>query len=317
MHLGAGGQACETQFARRAIHAEQAKRLFVRERTGRLLRTHPKIERRLLRRGKLDLQCPSLRVEPPRGNELRGDVRHRDAVRHDDGQLAQLPLGQAHLEVVHARDDPGGRDEELLELRVEDRLLDALIACLGLPVDARTRLGRQHQVDLIDPVFREGVFQRHGIRRGDLEFLPAHFERKTVHHCRLCRHAEAPHAVDLCHACLILKIDVVHTRLVCNKLLRCRLAGGELCQLQFAVLEIDALQHGWRGQELDAAAGLGLPFERPGERHAGVGRLAALHHGEQSPTVRLGRLAKRGAGTQKQAKENRRRGGHGRRGAFR
>ena len=317
LHLGAGGQAREAQLSRRAVHAEQAQCLFVRERTGRLLRTHPQIERRLLRCRELDLQRPGLRVEPPRVHELRRRIRHCDAVRHGNGELAQLPLGQAYLEVVHPRHDPGCRDEELLELRVEHRLLDALVACLGFPVDPHIRLGRQHQIDRVDPVFRKCVFQRHGIRRGHFQFLSSHFQRQPVHHRRLGGHGEAPHAVAVCHARLVLETDVVHARLVRNELLRCRLADRELCQLQFAVLEIDALQHRWRGEELNAAAGLGLPLERPGERHAAAGHLAALHHGEQPPAVRLGRLAKCRAGAQKQAKQDRRCSGGGRGGAFR
>ena len=309
LHLGAGSQAREAQLSRRAVHAEQTQSLFVRERTGRLLRTHPQIERRLLWCRELDLQRPDLRVEPPRVHELRRRIRHGDTVRHSNSEVAQLTLGQAYLKVVHSRHDPGCRDEELLELRVEYRLLDALVARLGFPVDPHIRLGRQHQIDFIDPVFRKCVFQRHGIRRGHFQFLPAHFQREEVYHRRLCWHSEAPHAVAVFHARLVLETDVVHTRLVCNKLLRCRLADRELRQLQFAVLEIDALQHRWRGEKLDAAAGLGLPLERAGKRHAAAGHLAALHHGEQPPAVRLGRLAKRRAGAQKQAKQDRRRSG--------
>ena len=314
LHLGAGAQAREAQLSRRAVHAEQTQSLFVRERTGRLLRTHPQIERRLLWCRELDLQRPDLRVEPPRVHELRRRIRHGDAVRHGNGEVVQLTLGQAYLKVVHSRHDPGCRDEELLELRVEHRLLDALVPCLGFPVNQHIRPGRQHQIDRVDPVFRKCVFQRHGIRRGNLELLSAHFQREEVYHRRLCWHGEAPHAVAVFHARLVLETDVVHTRLVCNKLLRCRLADRELRQLQFAVLEIDALQHRWRGEKLDAAAGLGLPLERAGKRHAAAGHLAALHHREQPPAVRLGRLAKRRAGAQKQAKQNRRCSGGGRRG---
>ena len=255
---------------------------------------------------------PTLRVEPPRVHELRRRIRHCDTVRHGNGELAQLTLGQAYLKVVHSRHDPGCRDEELLELRVEHRLLDALVACLGFPVYPHIRLGRQHQIDRVDPVFRKCMFQRHGIRRGHFQFLSAHFQREEVYHRRLCWHGEAPHVVAVFHARLVLETDVVHTHLVCNKLLRCRLADRELRQLQFAVLEIDALQHRWRGEKLDAAAGLGLPLERAGKRHAAAGHLAALHHGEQPPAVRLGRLAKRRAGAQEQAKQDRRRSGGGR-----
>ena len=246
LHFGAGGQSGKAQFARSAVHAEQAKRLLVRERPGRLLRTHPEIERLLLRRGKLDLQRAGLRVEPPRGDEFRGNIRHRDAGRHGEGHFAKLPLGQACLKVVYSRDNPGGRDEKLLELRIKNRFLDALVARLRFPVDACAWLGRQHQLDLVDRAGREGVLQRHRIERGDFQFPPAHLKRQPVHHCRLRRHAESPFPVDARHACFVLEPDVEHARLVGDELLRGRLAGGELCQLQLAALEVDTFQHGRR-----------------------------------------------------------------------